>query len=114
MQVKGLAYPSPPRAIGEPVDLLVEARLHYTPATHREKVRLTYGVWRPDDGSMGACYLNEIVRHAPALVKAGEIQEERLFTHDFLFLNRTGIMQLQGSYWHSNGGTWLELLGGAA
>jgi hypothetical protein len=112
VRVKGLAYPSPPTATGEPVDLMIEARLHYTPDTHREKVRLTDGLWRADDGSIGACCVNEIVRHAPALVEAGEIKEERTFTNGILFLNRTGIMQ--GSYWHSNGGTWLELLGGAA
>ena len=74
----------------------------------------TDGAWRSDDGSIGARCLNEVLRHAPALVDEGVIVEERTFTHGILpvFLNRTGITQ--GSFWHSNGGTLLELLGGAA
>ena len=109
---KGLDYPSPPTAIGEPDELQVEARLHYTPDTHKAKVKLTDGAWRSDDGSIGACCLHEVLRHAAALVDEEIIGEERTFTHGVLFLNRTGITQ--GSHWHSNGGTWLELLGGAA
>ena len=69
-------------------------------------------MWRSDDGSIGACCLNEVLRHAFALVDEGIIVEERTFTHGILFLNRTGITQ--GSYWHRDGGTLLELLGGAA
>ena len=34
---KGLDYPSPPTAIGEPDELRAEVRLHYTPDTHKEK-----------------------------------------------------------------------------
>ena len=75
-------------------------------------MKLTDGAWRSDDGSIGACCLNEVLRHAPALVDEELIAEERTFTHGVLFLNRTGITQ--GSNWHSNGGTLLELLGGAA